>query len=435
MNSATNDAARRGTRERIGARRSTSRRASRRPHRSRALRRRRARRPRRRRRARAGTPPLPRGKGSYRTRSANESRAPGRRSGPSIHPPATALACGAAGAGPQGTGARRGDQQPSDAGCRPSFTFTSKVELLRSSSSSTESPGFLLPTIVAQLFDRRDAHAVGLHDDVAAERPRHAGKRHFLRSGVHTRGRRPRVAAHGADEQALLHRQPEQRRDTGCDRARVDPDERMLDDALRDQLRRDVLHGVDRDGEADPDVAVAAARCLDLRVDADHLSARVEEWAARVAVIERGVGLDHVVDRRAVRRDDAALPRADDAGRDRAVLTERIPDRDDGVADPYAVRVSKLERRERARLHAHLQDGDIGRRIAPDNARRKLLVVREAHVNLLRALDDVVVRDDVAGLVDDEAGSRAPPPSRRSSRRSRTGRGTDPSAPRRVSSR
>ena len=60
---------------------------------------------------------------------------------------------------------------------------------------------------------------------------------------------------------------------------------------------------------------------------------RVEQRAAAVAVVDRRVGLDHVVDREAVRRLDRALEGADDAGRDGALEPERVADRDDRVAD------------------------------------------------------------------------------------------------------
>ena len=94
----------------------------------------------------------------------------------------------------------------------------------------------------------------------------------------------------------------------------------------------DGLDGVRGDGEADPDVAVAGAAGLDLRVDADHLAARVEQRAAAVAVVDRRIGLDHMVDRVAVRRLDRSLKGADDAGRHRALEAERVADRDDRIA-------------------------------------------------------------------------------------------------------
>ena len=139
------------------------------------------------------------------------------------------------------------------------------------------------------------------------------------------------------------------------------------------------------------------------RVDADHVAAGVEQRPARVALVQRGVGLDHVVDRVAVRRADHALQRADDPGRDGAVVAERIADRDDRVAHVDGVRVAERERRQRPRVRVDLQHSDVGGRVGADELRLHALVVREAHVDRARALDDVVVRDDVAGLVDHEA--------------------------------
>ena len=50
-----------------------------------------------------------------------------------------------------------------------------------------------------------------------------------------------------------------------------------------------------------------------------------------------------------------------------------------------------------------LQQGDVGGRIAADERRLERVVVREAHLDRGRAVDDVVVRDDVPLLVDHEA--------------------------------
>ena len=67
----------------------------------------------------------------------------------------------------------------------------------------------------------------------------------------------------------------------------------------------------------------AAAVGLDLRVDADHAAVAVEQRAAGVAGVDRGVGLDRVGDREAVGRLDRAPERGDDAARDRALEPER----------------------------------------------------------------------------------------------------------------
>ena len=53
----------------------------------------------------------------------------------------------------------------------------------------------------------------------------------------------------------------------------------------------------------------------------------------------------------------------------------------------------------------HLQHRDVGRGVGADDARLHVVAVREADLHRLRAFDHVVVRDDVAGLVDHEAGA------------------------------
>ena len=91
---------------------------------------------------------------------------------------------------------------------------------------------------------------------------------------------------------------------------RGDPEVGALDVAALDQLRHDLLDGVDRDGEAD--AARLARGGRDLRVDADHAALGVEQRAARVAGVDRGVGLQHAGDVEAVGRRDLAVERRDD---------------------------------------------------------------------------------------------------------------------------
>ena len=94
------------------------------------------------------------------------------------------------------------------------------------------------------------------------------------------------------------------------------------------QLRDDVLRHVRRDREADADRP--AGRRVDRRVDADHLAVHVEQRAARVAAVDRRVGLDEVVVRPLM---DVAAARRDDAGGHGAAQAERIADRQHPVAD------------------------------------------------------------------------------------------------------
>ena len=90
------------------------------------------------------------------------------------------------------------------------------------------------------------------------------------------------------------------------------------------------LDDVGGDGEADADVAALGAVLLPVwicGVHADHLPVGVEQRAARVAGVQRGVGLDGAGDGRAVGRLEVALQRGDDPGRERVVEPEGVADR------------------------------------------------------------------------------------------------------------
>src|SRR4051794_23403777 len=180
----------------------------------------------------------------------------------------------------------------------------------------------------------------------------------------------------------------------------------VRDLAGRAQLRDHALDRVGRDREADADVArlpvARAAGRLDLRVDADHLALRVEQRAAGVTGVDRGVGLQDVVDREAVRRGDLPLQRGDHAGGERAVEAERVADRVRGVADLDGARVTQRERLEVG--GADLQQREIGRGVLAHELGRERLAVADLRLDLaVGALDHVGVGDDVAVIGDDEA--------------------------------
>src|SRR5580658_9373422 len=63
------------------------------------------------------------------------------------------------------------------------------------------------------------------------------------------------------------------------------------DAALRDQLARNQLRGVNCDGEAE-----ALSWDNSGGVDADYLAARADQWSAGIAGVKGSVGLDDVVD-------------------------------------------------------------------------------------------------------------------------------------------
>ena len=96
---------------------------------------------------------------------------------------------------------------------------------------------------------------------------------------------------------------------------------------------------------------------------------RVGERAAGVAGVERGVGLDHVLDHppgRAAAGRQRPAERADDARGHRARQPERVADRDDELADDEPVGVAERHRR-RQRPETGAQHGEVRQRVGADD--------------------------------------------------------------------
>src|SRR5947209_6626110 len=95
--------------------------------------------------------------------------------------------------------------------------------------------------------------------------------------------------------------------------------------AILDEIGNDAINDIDGDSEAD--ARAGTRRREDRRVDADQPSRRIQQRAARIAGIDRGVGLDHVGDLTAAAGWQPALERADDAAGQRLIEPEGIADR------------------------------------------------------------------------------------------------------------
>ena len=171
---------------------------------------------------------------------------------------------------------------------------------------------------------------------------------HVVAPAAQARLRRPGLPdCDAVDDRAVLDGVAEAPRERRRQVLGRDPDVGVGDAPVRDQLSHRAPGGVDRDGEAD---ALGVARvAADLRVDADHAAAGVEQRAARVAVVDRRVGLDRV-DEVVARgqRADRALRRRDDADRERVLVAERAADRGHRLADD-APWTSRRAARARAR--------------------------------------------------------------------------------------
>ena len=180
---------------------------------------------------------------------------------------------------------------------------------------STGPPDDLATEPSLEVADALDRVAVELEDDVADAQ----------------------AGARGGTRLEQLHdleaaRPPDPRRHRLGQRARAadDPEEGPPDAPVDDQRLEDPARGVvDRHGQAEPDPG-------DRRVDPDDPATRVGQRAAGVAGIERGVGLDDVLDeaaRPAVARAERPAERADHARRHGPREAERVADRDDQLAD------------------------------------------------------------------------------------------------------
>src|SRR5439155_24605587 len=216
------------------------------------------------------------------------------------------------------------------------------------------------------------------------------------------RGRR--VVRDAADENALRVLDSPRLRELGRQLLRHDAEVAAGDLAARDELLRDVLGQVDRNGEPDP-----LTRRVDGGVDPDRLAPDVEERTTAVSEVDRCVGLDGVLIRGRSAHDGeiAAAPRADHAHREGAVqLAQRVPDRDRPVADPDLIGVAQRDRGQGAGA-VDLDDRDVGARIGADDLRLEFAMVAQRDHDIGRVAHDMVVRKDVPFLIDDEARAAA----------------------------
>ena len=168
----------------------------------------------------------------------------------------------------------------------------------------------------------------------------------------------------------------------------------------------DDRHGsVDGDGEADV-LCERGERAG--RVDPDQLPVDVDERPARVAGVDGRVRLDHVPQRHAPQgRELPAEPGDDPARHRRAAEPERVAERDRVVAQAQARGGPDLDSMEIGRVHADDRQVALGSGAENPAGKLGVLPVGEHDRDAFGVLDDVVVREDGAVLVDDDAGALA----------------------------
>src|SRR5205085_4384269 len=113
----------------------------------------------------------------------------------------------------------------------------------------------------------------------------------------------------------------------------ADADVAATNPTVLDQPTGDIFGRVHGDGETNP-----LGRQDHGRVHAYHFSARVDQRAAGIARIQRGIGLENVVHEPAGLGTERPAERADHTGGHRALEAVRVADGDSELADADALR-------------------------------------------------------------------------------------------------
>ena len=174
-----------------------------------------------------------------------------------------------------------------------------------------------------------------------------------------------------------------------------------------DEVVVDGDDGVGRHGESD--ALVAGRLGVDGGVDADDFAVHVEQRTAGVAGVDGGVSLNEVLELSGDTGLDGAILGRDDAGGNGLREGEGAADGFNPVADLGLIGVAHFDGGQR-RTGVDLDDGEVGGLIGADDAGGTAEVLRigiggELDVDLVGLFDDVIVGDDVALGIDDEAGA------------------------------
>src|SRR3974390_1237699 len=136
------------------------------------------------------------------------------------------------------------------------------------------------------------------HDQVAAEHDGSIAEISPLSSGAKARLIRRPTWNYLYDQQSEIYRQTDLIREFLADRNGAYPKRRTPHTAERHQVVENRLGGID--GNRKPDTGALIGVGENHGVDTDHLSMPVHQRAARVAGIDRGVGLDGFVNHCAI---------------------------------------------------------------------------------------------------------------------------------------
>ena len=181
-----------------------------------------------------------------------------------------------------------------------------------------------------------------------------------------------------------------------------DAEVRAIDFAVIENLAHHAARHVDGNGKSDSFIAARSVR-KDGGVDSDQFAAIVHQRAAGIAGVNRRIGLDKIF----VIFDTqiSAVHGADDSHGDGLADAKRIADGQSIVAHLHLGGITDRDGGESASVH--LQHGNVRLGIGSHDLGLQLAFVGERDANVGGAVDDVVVRQNVAVRAHDDAGAEA----------------------------
>src|SRR5216683_1956159 len=158
---------------------------------------------------------------------------------------------------------------------------------------------------------------------------------------------------------------------------------------------------INRSGEGD-----SLGRHNHRRVDANHLSARVNQWPTRIAGIECGISLNHSVHQSARLRAQRTPKRAYHSGRHAVLEAVRIADGHYQLPHPNFLCITQMGRHQIGRIDSDYRQVSV--RIVSDQIRLVLAPIRYGYFDSLSAVHHVAICQNEAVGSEDETRSGAP---------------------------
>ena len=147
------------------------------------------------------------------------------------------------------------------------------------------------------------------------------------------------------------------------------------------------------------------------RIHADDSTSRIDQRAAGVAGVERGVGLDNVVDQAAGIGTEGTPECADHACRYRGLKSVGIADGDYELSDAKLLGIAKGSGGEAGFVNTRIVEGtrEIASRIVSNGSCRHAAPIGQRDLDAARVMDDVAVGKNQAIGSENKSRAAAPP--------------------------